>query len=83
MKRLLAAGSGSIYQICHAFRDEEKGRMHHPEFTLLEWYSLNFDYLALMDQMELLIADLFQQSQSFTRISYHECFQKSLGLDLY
>ncbi|MBC8212319.1 MAG: EF-P lysine aminoacylase GenX [Gammaproteobacteria bacterium] len=83
MKRLLVEGSGSIYQICHAFRDEEKGRTHHPEFTLLEWYSLNFDYVALMDQMEQLIGELFESSLPFTRISYFECFQRYLGLDLH
>jgi len=82
MKRLLAEGSGSIFQICHAFRDEEKGRRHHPEFTLLEWYSLGFDYVALMDQMEQLINELFGESLSYTRISYFECFQRYLGLDL-
>lgn len=82
MKRLLAAGSGSIYQICHAFRDEEKGRLHHPEFTLLEWYSLGFDYRQLMDQVESLIASLLQQHVSIPRMTYFECFAQVLGLDL-
>ncbi len=82
MKRLLAAGSGSIYQICHAFRDEEKGRYHHPEFTLLEWYSCGFDYQALMTQLEQLIGTLLNVVLPFQRMSYFECFQTLLQLDL-
>ena len=82
MKRLLAAGSGSIYQICHAFRDEEKGRYHHPEFTLLEWYSCGFDYQALMTQLEELIGSLLDVTLPFQRMSYFECFKTHLQLDL-
>lgn len=82
MKRLLTAGSGSIYQICHAFRDEEQGRRHHPEFTLLEWYSPGFDYLALMDQLERLIGYLSGRNISIHRIKYFECFKNTLGLDV-
>lgn len=82
MKRLLVEGSGSIYQICHAFRNEEKGSLHHPEFSLLEWYSLGFDYQRLMDQVESLIRDLFESDISFIRLSYFDSFQDILNLDL-
>jgi lysyl-tRNA synthetase class 2 len=82
MKRLLVAGSGSIYQICHAFRDEEQGRRHRAEFTLLEWYGVGYDYWKLMDQMEELIQFLLEETQPFRRVSYYDCFQQSLGLDL-
>ncbi|BCL59398.1 EF-P lysine aminoacylase GenX [Desulfomarina profundi] len=55
MKRLLAAGSGNIFQICPCFRKEESGRLHLEEFTLLEWYRLDADYHDLMvDCRELL-----------------------------
>ncbi len=55
MKRLLAAGSGDVYQICKAFRDDEDGALHRPEFTLVEWYRLGFDHHALMDDVAALV----------------------------
>lgn len=82
MKRLLSEGSGSIFQICHAFRDEEHGQRHSAEFSLLEWYSLGFDYGALMTQLEQLISLLVPTSAGFKRISYFDCFSSFLGLDL-
>lgn len=82
MKRLLVQGSGSIYQLCHAFRDEEQGRRHQAEFTLLEWYSLGFDYQQLMDQLQQLIIRLSDTQIEFNRISYSNCFSTYLDLDL-
>ena len=82
MKRLLAAGSGSIYQICHAFREGESGRQHSQEFTLLEWYRIDFDYMQLMDEMEQLIDHLSEKRNRFSRISYRELFQRYTEINI-
>ena len=84
MKRLLAAGSGCIYQIAKVFRNGELGRLHNPEFTLLEWYRLDFDHHRLMDEVAELVAVLLQDFQVLAvpeRVSYAEIFQRYLGLD--
>ena len=82
MKRLLSMDCGSIFQICHAFRQGEAGRLHHPEFTILEWYRVDYDYQLLMDEMELLITTLSQSRCQFSRISYRQLFQQELDLDI-
>lgn len=82
MKRLLAAGSGDIYQVARVFRDDELGRYHNPEFTLLEWYRLGFDHHQLMDEMQALIKKLFSNRDiKFQRISYKQAFMDQLHID--
>ncbi|AOU97607.1 EF-P lysine aminoacylase GenX [Acidihalobacter yilgarnensis] len=86
MKRLLAAGSGDIYQICRVFRAEEQGRFHNPEFTLLEWYRLGWDDARLADEVVALIravADALALAPDFevARLSYAQAFEARLGLD--
>jgi len=82
MKRLLAAGSGSIYQICHAFRAGERGRRHQSEFTLLEWYRLGFEYQQLMHEMEALIDKLSGEQNHYERISYADLLQSQVNVDI-
>lgn len=81
MKRLLAAGSGPIYQICKVFRDGEAGRIHNPEFTLLEWYRPGFNQHQLMDEVARLIQAVLPSSGPVHRVSYAELFQSHLGID--
>ena len=80
MKRLLAAGSGAIYQICKAYRNEEAGRRHNPEFTMLEWYRPGFDHFALMQELDELIQSLCH-TQPADRISYQQACLEHLQLD--
>lgn len=81
MKRLLAAGSGDIYQICPVFRDGEAGRYHNPEFTLLEWYRLGFDYQRLMDEVAALLRRLLGAQLPERRLAYRDAFLEYLGVD--
>jgi lysyl-tRNA synthetase class 2 len=84
MKRLLAAGSKPIYQICKAFRQGEQGRLHNPEFTLLEWYRPGFDHHQLMDEVATLVMCLAEGYRGFEveeRLTYGDCFQRYLEID--
>jgi lysyl-tRNA synthetase class 2 len=80
MKRLLASGSGDIYQIGPAFRADERGRLHLPEFTLLEWYRVGFDHVRLMDEVEALLRAL-GWTRAVQRLSCRELCVRALGLD--
>lgn len=82
MKRLLAAGLGPIYQICKVFRDGERGRLHHPEFTLLEWYRPGWDHGRLMDEVaDLVRLGLGRPDLQVERIAYRDLFRERLRLD--
>ncbi|KXJ60086.1 MAG: poxB regulator PoxA [Alteromonas sp. Nap_26] len=80
MKRLLCAQSGSIYQICKAFRHEGEGRWHNPEFTMLEWYRIDFDHFALMNEVDELL-QLVLNTQAGEQISYQRAFIEYLDVD--
>ena len=84
MKRLLAAGTGDIYQICHVVRSLERGRLHNAEFTLIEWYRLGLSLEALMSEAEALVRELLSPAgaaRASERVSYREAFRRALALD--
>ncbi len=84
MKRLLAGWKQSIYQICKAFRDDELGINHNPEFTLLEWYRPDYDLSQLMDELAALINALLPNSKklaAFERFSYQQAFEDVAGFN--
>ena len=84
MKRLLAAGSGSIYQICRVFRRDESGRFHNPEFTLLEWYRVGYDHYRLMQEVGKMLQEVLDgmtDPLTVSRWSYQELFLTLAGVD--
>lgn len=80
MKRLLAAGSGSIFQLCKAFRHDEVGWQHNPEFTLLEWYRVGFDHHALMQEIDALLQYILKTKPA-EKLSYQQVFLHYLNID--
>src|SRR6185437_1341164 len=84
MKRLLAAGSGDIDQICHVVRGFERGRLHNAEFTLIEWYRIGFTLDDLMSEVDALVRALLGRvatGHASERITYREAFFRELKLD--
>jgi lysyl-tRNA synthetase class 2 len=85
MKRLLAAGSGDIWQLCKVARGDERSRLHNPEFTLLEWYRCGRSMDALVDEVAALL-DLWMTQASkaprpLIRRRYRDAFREHFGLD--
>ncbi len=80
MKRLLTAGSGPIFQLCRVFRNEEAGRKHNPEFTMLEWYRPFFDMYRLINEVDDLLQEVLDCAPA-EMVSYQFIFQECVGLD--
>jgi lysyl-tRNA synthetase class 2 len=86
MKRLLASGSGDVYQICKVFRDAERGRWHNPEFTMIEWYRIGLDDAALMDEVESLVGRLLAATRILPpaeRLTYAAALRRHAGVDAF
>ena len=84
MKRLLAAGAGSIYQVCKVFRDGEYGSLHNPEFSLLEWYRTGYDHLDLMAEVERLLREILEDIKPLSGVehwAYRDLFLEFTGVD--
>jgi lysyl-tRNA synthetase class 2 len=83
MKRLLAAGSGDIYQISHVFRGNERGRWHNPEFTLIEWYRCGFTMRGLMAEVAELTLTLLGLpfATPVEYLPYAQAFGRELRVD--
>ena len=80
MKRLVASGSGPIFQICPAFRADEAGRLHNPEFTILEWYRPGWERAKLIDEVGDLIQTILHGSAPVL-LTFQQAFQKYVGID--
>ncbi len=85
MKRLLASGSGDIYQLSKVYRQDEIGNKHHREFTMLEWYRCDFSLEQLMNEVADLFSEIYillkKQSLIIKYFSYQDCFQQIFSIN--
>ncbi len=82
MKRLLAAGAPSMVRIGPVFRAEESGRLHNPEFTMIEWYRLGFGLAQLMAEVAALV-DLVLGAERNRTVTYHQLLHEGAGVDAF
>jgi lysyl-tRNA synthetase class 2 len=97
MKKLLAGGMERIWQLAHAYRDRERSRTHHPEFSMLEWYRAGASYRDLMDECEALLRQVQEAAGTadlrwrgcaadarlpWARLSVAEAFERFCSIDL-
>lgn len=82
MKRLLAAGSGPIWQLCKVYRNGESGSRHNPEFSMLEWYRPGFDHHRLMDELDQLVRSVLGCPPA-RRVTYADLFMDILQMDVH
>ena len=80
MKRMLAADSGAIYYLGKAFREDESGRMHNPEFTMLEWYRPGYDDHHLMGDVVALIRSV-EPGIQVNKVAYADIFESEVGVN--
>ena len=84
MKRLLASGFGDCYQVCPVFRDGESGQLHNPEFTMIEWYRLDFGVAEMQRDVDRLLRVACADIRSFAparSVSYRTAMQETCGVD--
>lgn len=82
-KRLLAAGIGDNYELGKVFRVDESGRLHNPEFTMLEWYRCGIDHHELIDEVAELLSCLHGRGfPGFKKISYRSLWLNETGIDI-
>ncbi|MDA6067945.1 elongation factor P--(R)-beta-lysine ligase [Idiomarina abyssalis] len=80
MKRILAAYGQDIFQLSHVVRDDEIGRFHNPEFTLLEWYRVGYDDVQLITEVSELLTSLCGAPETKV-VTYQQAFIEYLGVD--
>ena len=89
MKRLLAAGSGDIWQLCHVMRGDERSRLHNSEFTLLEWYRAGYDMQQLIGEVVELVEHVMaaatpaapRTARRVELLTYRDAFAGAIGID--